>query len=252
MLVLLSPAKKLDFDTKVVDVELSQARFLNQSAQLIKILKNKSQNEVSDLMNLSDTLAELNVERYGYWHKRHSGKNSHPALLCFKGAVYAALDAKTFGKRDLKFADKTVRILSGLYGVLRPLDLMQPYRLEMGTKLVNDAGSNLYKFWGSDLADSINAEENEIVVNLASSEYFKAVGAKKLDAQVITPQFKEKKGDDYKMIGVFAKTARGLMARYIIENKITNVAELKKFNDAGYKFSKQLSTAAEWVFTRSS
>jgi cytoplasmic iron level regulating protein YaaA (DUF328/UPF0246 family) len=252
MLVLLSPAKKLDFDTKVVDIELSQPRFINQSAQLIKILKSKSQNEIAGLMKLSDTLAELNVERYSYWNKRHSSKNSHPALLCFKGAVYAALDAKTFGEHDIQFADKTVRILSGLYGVLRPLDLMQPYRLEMGTKLANDKGSNLYKFWGDDLTDSINAEESEVVVNLASNEYFKAVGAKNINAKIVTPQFKEKKGDDYKMIGVFAKTARGLMTRYIIENKIRNVAELKKFNDAGYKFNKPLSTVTEWVFTRSS
>ncbi len=252
MLVLLSPAKKLDFDTKVVEVELSQARFLNQSSRLIKILKSKSQSEIAELMKLSDTLAELNVERYGFWNKRHSVKNSHPTLLCFKGAVYAALDAKTFGKRDLKFANKTVRILSGLYGVLRPLDLMQPYRLEMGTKLANDSGSNLYKFWGSDLADSINAENSEVVVNLASNEYFKAVGTKNINALVVTPQFKEMRGDEYKMIGVFAKTARGLMTRYIIENKIKSVVELKKFNDAGYKFNKQLSTASEWVFTRSS
>jgi len=252
MLVLLSPAKKLDFDTKVADVECSQPRFLNQSARLIKALKGKSQDEVSGLMKISDTLAELNVERYRCWNKRHSAKNSHPALLCFKGAVYAALNSKTFGKRDLKFANKTVRILSGLYGVLRPLDLMQPYRLEMGTKLQNENGANLYKFWGSDLAASINSDEREVVVNLASNEYFKAVAAKNLQAKLITPQFKEKKDGDYKMIGVFAKTARGLMTRYIIENKITNVAELKKFNDAGYKFNKSLSTATEWVFTRSS
>ena len=145
-----------------------------------------------------------------------------------------------------------MRILSGLYGVLRPFDLMQPYRLEMGTKLNNACGSNLYKFWGSDLSDALNAEGEEVIVNLASNEYFKAVVAKNLQAQLITPQFKEKKDGDYKMIGVFAKTARGLMTRYIIENKITNVAELKKFNDAGYKFNKPLSTATEWVFTRSS
>ncbi|MFT7517572.1 MAG: cytoplasmic iron level regulating protein YaaA (DUF328/UPF0246 family) [Myxococcota bacterium] len=250
MLVLLSPAKKLDFDTKVIDVDASQPRFLSQSAQLIKILKGKSQDEVAGLMKLSDTLAELNVERYSYWNKRHSLKNSHPALLCFKGAVYAALDAKTFDKQQLKFADKRVRILSGLYGVLRPLDLMQPYRLEMGTKLANEQGSNLYKFWGTDLADSLNSEKPDVVVNLASNEYFKAVGAKHIEAQIITPQFKERKGEDYKMVGVFAKTARGLMTRYIVENKIKGVAELKKFNDAGYQFNKQLSTATEWVFTR--
>ena len=252
MLVLLSPAKKLDFTTSAVDVESTQPRFLNKSAELIEILKAKSKSEVAELMKLSDALADLNVERYSCWKKRHSATNAHPSLLCFKGAVYAALDAGAFNKTQLKFANKQVRILSGLYGVLRPFDLMQPYRLEMGTKLNNACGSNLYKFWGSDLSDALNAEGEEVIVNLASNEYFKAVVAKNLQAQLITPQFKEKKDGDYKMIGVFAKTARGLMTRYIIENKVTNVAELKKFNDAGYKFNMPLSTATEWVFTRSS
>ncbi|MAU92975.1 MAG: peroxide stress protein YaaA [Planctomycetes bacterium] len=252
MLVLLSPAKKLDFATSAVDVESTQPRFLNKSAKLIEILKSKSKIEVAELMKLSDALAELNVERYSSWKKRHSGTNAHPSLLCFKGAVYAALDAGTLNKTQLKFANKQVRILSGLYGVLRPFDLIQPYRLEMGTKLDNACGSNLYKFWGSDLSDALNAEGEGVIVNLASNEYFKAVVANNLQAQLITPQFKEKKNGDYKMIGVFAKTARGLMTRYIIENKITNVAQLKKFNDAGYKFNKPLSTATEWVFTRSS
>ena len=252
MLVLLSPAKKLDFATSAVDVESTQPRFLNKSAKLIEILKSKSKIEVAELMKLSDALAELNVERYSSCKKRHSWTNAHPSLLCFKGAVYAALDAGTLNKTQLKFANKQVRILSGLYGVLRPFDLIQPYRLEMGTKLDNACGSNLYKFWGSDLSDALNAEGEGVIVNLASNEYFKAVVANNLQAQLITPQFKEKKNGDYKMIGVFAKTARGLMTRYIIENKITNVAQLKKFNDAGYKFNKPLSTATEWVFTRSS
>jgi cytoplasmic iron level regulating protein YaaA (DUF328/UPF0246 family) len=252
MLVLLSPAKKLDFETSAVDVESTQPQFLNKSAELIEILKAKSKREVAGMMKLSDTLAELNVERYSYWKKRHSAKNSHPSLLCFKGAVYAAINAGTLNKTQLKFANKQVRILSGLYGILRPFDLMQPYRLEMGTKLNNACGSNLYKFWGSYLSDALNDEGEEVIVNLASNEYFKAVVANNLQAQLVTPQFKEKKDGEYKMIGVFAKTARGLMTRHIIENKITNVAELKKFNDAGYKFNKPLSTATEWVFTRSS
>ena len=204
MLVLLSPAKKLDFTTSAVDVESTQPRFLNKSAELIEILKAKSKSEVAELMKLSDALADLNVERYSCWKKRHSATNAHPRLLCFKGAVYAALDAGAFNKTQLKFANKQVRILSGLYGVLRPFDLMQPYRLEMGTKLNNACGSNLYKFWGSDLSDALNAEGEEVIVNLASNEYFKAVVAKNLQAQLITPQFKEKKDGDYKMIGVFA------------------------------------------------
>ncbi|MDP6963748.1 MAG: peroxide stress protein YaaA [Planctomycetota bacterium] len=251
MLVLLSPAKSLDLEAKLDGVELSQPRFLKKSSQLIKELRSKSQNEISDLMKLSDTLAELNVERYGFWNRRHTKNNSHPALLCFKGAVYLALESSEFTKSDFKFANKHIRILSGLYGVLRPLDLMQPYRLEMGTKLENESGDNLYKFWGNDLASSVNSEESDVVVNLASNEYFKSIGAKNLDAQVITPVFKEQRGSDYKTIGVFAKTARGLMTKYIVKNKIKSVAKLKEFDDAGYSFNEQLSDDAKWVFTRS-
>lgn len=253
MIVVLSPAKSLDYESPLSTDKHSQPQFIKQAGELIKELKPMSPAQLSDLMSISDNLAVLNATRYEQWSEKFTKKNSRPAVLAFNGDVYDGLNASTMSEQDIEFAQKHIRILSGLYGVLRPLDLMQPYRLEMGTKLGNAAGKDLYAFWKGTIAPSLNKElkgERAVLINLASDEYFKSVDVKALNAQVIQPIFQDYKNGQYKIISFFAKKARGLMARYIVDHRIEDVEKLKKFNTAGYRFSAENSTDKKWVFRR--
>ena len=254
MLFLLSPAKALDYDTPAHHVPHTQPLFKRQSAELIEVLKPKTPQEISRLMKLSDALAGLNVARYEAWSPRFSAKNSRQAVLAFNGDVYGGLNAKTLSEAQLGWAQAHVCILSGLYGVLRPLDWMQPYRLEMGTALATSHGKNLYQFWGSRISAYLNeraaADSSPVIVNLASQEYFKAVDRKALKARVVSCVFEEFRGDGYKVISFMAKRARGLMARYATVNKVTDPEQLKDFDVEGYQFAAKDSDAARWVFRR--
>lgn len=253
MLMVISPAKTLDFESKPNTDKFSQPRFLNQSKTLIDRLRKLDAVDVASLMSLSDQLANLNVGRYETWQTPFALNNAKQAMLAFKGDVYTGLDAETMTAADLDYAQNSLRILSGLYGVLKPLDLMQPYRLEMGTKLDNSKGKNLYAFWGSQIRESLIQEpalQDEILINLASSEYFKVVEVKKLNVRVITPVFKDWKNGQYKMISFYAKKARGLMGRYIIDRKLSDPEGIKQFDYEGYRFSDDMSKNDEWVFTR--
>ena len=251
MLIVISPAKTLDFETAPSTEKCSQPRFLPQSQQLISELKNLSTADIAKLMKLSDKLAALNMARFHTWQKPFNLENAKQALLAFKGDVYTGLDADTLDVAGLDFAQQHLRILSGLYGVLRPLDLMQAYRLEMGTKFANVKGKDLYQFWGSQLRESLESElKDGVLINLASNEYFKAVEAKKLKARIITPVFKDWKNGQYKIISFYAKKARGLMSRYIIDHSINEPEHIKDFDTEGYRFSPEMSQADEWVFLR--
>ncbi|MGM0407001.1 MAG: peroxide stress protein YaaA [Bacteroidota bacterium] len=254
MITIISPAKTLDFNAKVQTKAYSQPEFLEKSKKLVDRLKDFSPKEIAELMNVNQDLAALNYERYLKWKLPFNTENAKQALLVFKGQVFVGLDAKTLSEKDLLFAQDHLRILSGLYGVLRPLDLMQPYRLEMGTKLKNPEGNNLYKFWGLKITDFINKElskqKSKVLINLASNEYFKAINPKSIHGEIITPVFKEAKGNGFKVITVYAKTARGLMSRFIIENRIEQPEQLKAFDSDGYLFNQDLSNEKEWVFTR--
>ena len=253
MLTVISPAKTLDFDTPPTTQKHSQPRFLSHSQELIDTLRQMSTADIASLMKLSDKLAGLNVARYETWQTPFSLDNAKQAVLAFQGDVYTGLDAETLNEKQLTFAQKHLRILSGLYGVLKPLDLIQPYRLEMGTKLDNAKGKDLYAFWGSDIRQSLQAEDamqDEVLINLASNEYFKAVEAKKLKARIITPVFKDWKNGQYKMISFYAKKARGMMSRYIIEHELQDPDRIKDFDTDGYRFSADMSKKDEWVFIR--
>lgn len=251
MLIVISPAKTLDFETEASLEKFTQATFLDKSQALIDELKQLSTADVASLMKLSDKLAALNMSRFQMWHTPFNLDNAKQALFAFKGDVYTGLDADSLDDAGLEFAQQHLRILSGLYGVLRPLDLMQPYRLEMGTKFINKKGKDLYQFWGGQLRESIEAElSGGVLINLASNEYFKAVEAKKLNARIITPIFKDFKNGQYKIISFYAKKARGLMSRYIIDHKINDPEEIKQFGSEGYRFSPEMSQADEWVFLR--
>jgi cytoplasmic iron level regulating protein YaaA (DUF328/UPF0246 family) len=254
MLFLLSPAKSLDFETPAGDVPHTQPLFVKQSAELIELLKVKSPQEISELMSLSDALSGLNVARYEAWRPKFTAKNSKQAVLAFNGDVYEGLDAKTLGADDLAWAQDHVCILSGLYGVLRPLDYMQPYRLEMGTRLANPQGSNLYKFWGSQLSSYLNEraqrDVSPVVVNLASQEYFKAVDLKALKARVVECVFEEERNGQYKIISFMAKRARGLMARYAAEHRLVTPQQLQGFDVEGYAFEPAVSKPERLVFRR--
>lgn len=254
MLALISPAKKLDYDTPPTTDTYTIPDFLDHSQELINQLNQYAPHEIASLMKLSDKLALLNAERYDSWHTPFTAENAKQAVLAFKGDVYEGMDAMNFDQADLDFAQQHLRMLSGLYGLLRPLDLMQAYRLEMGTSLQNARGKNLYEFWGSIVTDKINAELKEqgddVVVNLASNEYFKVVKKRELQAELYTPIFKDYKNGNYKVISFYAKKARGMMCRYIIENRIDNVEDLKSFDMGGYRYNESLSSAKEWVFTR--
>ncbi len=254
MLTVISPAKTLDYESPVTTKLHSMPRFLEHSAQLINTLEALSVQEVAELMKLSDKLASLNVARYASWQEQFNPSDARQAVLAFKGDVYTGLAAETLSEEQLEYAQQHLRILSGLYGVLKPLDLMQPYRLEMGTKLNNAKGKDLYQFWGTRLTESLNEElasdNSPVLVNLASNEYFKAIKPKLLNARVITPVFKDWKNGQYKIISFYAKKARGLMSRYIIEEKINAPEALKAFNYEGYQFSETLSEGDTLVFTR--
>ena len=254
MLTVISPAKKLDYSDSVTAKPFTQPELLSHSKELLKGLKGLSPQNVCALMGLSDKLGALNYERFQAWHTPFSVDNAKQAVLAFKGDVYQGLDAESMTNEDLNWAQENLRILSGLYGLLRPLDLMQPYRLEMGTKFANQRGANLYAFWDG----IINAELNNlldgpdaVLVNLASSEYFKAAKEKTLTSRIVTPVFMDNKDGKYKIISFFAKKARGLMAAFIIKGKITDVEDIKHFDSDGYSFNAAMSEGDKWVFTRS-
>ncbi|MBP9061716.1 MAG: peroxide stress protein YaaA [Rhodoferax sp.] len=254
MLFLLSPAKSLDYDTPAGDVPHTQPLFTRQSQQLIDLLKVKSPQEIAGLMSLSDTLAGLNVARYEAWRPKFTAKNSRQSVLAFNGDVYEGLDAKSLGANEMAWLQDHVCILSGLYGVLRPLDWMQPYRLEMGTKLANDKGKDLYKFWGTDIANYLNErlrrDVSPVIVNLASQEYFKAVDAKALKARVVDCVFEEYRNGQYKIISFMAKRARGLMARFAATHRVVTPQQLQAFDAEGYGYDAAASGPARLVFRR--
>jgi cytoplasmic iron level regulating protein YaaA (DUF328/UPF0246 family) len=250
MLFLLSPAKSLDYDSPLPPLAHSEPLFTRQSATLIDVLKTKSAQQISMLMHLSDALSQLNVARYQAWSPTFTAQNSRQAALAFNGDVYGGLDAKTLSTAQLGWAQDHLCILSGLYGVLRPLDRMQPYRLEMGTALATGQGKNLYQFWGAQIAEHLNERAAPVIVNLASEEYFKAVDRKALKARVVTCVFEEFKGGVYKIISFHAKRARGLMARYAIEKKALTVKKLEGFSAEGYRFDAAVSKPDRLVFRR--
>jgi cytoplasmic iron level regulating protein YaaA (DUF328/UPF0246 family) len=262
MLLLLSPAKKLDYDTPVRTSLHTQPLFIEKAAELIDVLKEKSPSQLADLMKLSDALANLNAQRYASWEPVFTQRNARQAVLAFNGDVYEGLNAATLSDAKLQWAQKHVALLSGLYGVLRPLDLMQPYRLEMGTQLVTGKGRNLYQFWGTTIAEHLNRQLAElpegrkshrgIVLNLASEEYFKSVDLKTLKADVVQCVFQDNKNGVWKVISFHAKRARGLMARYIVDNKITKLDDLQNFDGAGYAFDDAASEGGKLVFRRAS
>ena len=254
MLILISPAKTLDYETPATTKKSTQPAMLAAAQTLIDELRGLAPQDISKLMHISDKLGTLNYDRYQHWSQPFTSDNAKQAVLAFKGDVYTGLDAESFNTDELSFAQNHLRILSGLYGLLRPLDLMQPYRLEMGTKFANSRGKNLYEFWGSDITKALNqqlkASKSEAIINLASNEYFKSVKTKELNAELITPIFKDKKNGEYKIISFYAKKARGMMSAYAIKNGILEAAKLKKFNTAGYAYSEALSEGNSWVFTR--
>ena len=252
MKIIISPAKSLDFESEVPVNKFTNPRFLTQSETLNKKLKSLSKKKLGDLMSISDDLASLNFERNQSWETPFTKENAKQAIYAFTGAVFLGIDVNTLPEDKIDVMQDRLRILSGLYGLLKPLDLIQPYRLEMGTKLKVGRKDNLYKFWDTTLATSLNEElkDDELLINLASSEYFKALPKKTLKVPMITPVFKDFKNGQYKTIMTYAKKARGFMVRYIIENEINTLAELKGFNTEGYGFSEELSKENELVFTR--
>ena len=254
MKILLSPAKSIDTNRAIAVPTVSQAHFLDESEYLINKLKKFSATKIAKMMHISKELGELNYNRYQEWHRPESVvENVVPTVTAFTGEVYRGLDVESFTTKDFTFAQESLRILSGLYGILKPLDLLYPYRLEMGTSWkVTPKTTSLYKYWGTKLADFLNNEmtDGEAVINLASSEYFKAVDQKALKATMITPVFKELKNGEYKVVMTYAKNARGVMTRYIIKNGLTNPEDIKLFNENNYAFDVNQSTDTEWVFTR--
>ena len=253
MLMVISPAKTLDYESPLATDTYTQPAYLDHARELVDQLKTLEPHQISNLMSISDKLGQLNAERFGQWHTPFTPANARQAVLAFKGDVYTGLDADSFSESDFKFAQNHLRILSGLYGLLRPLDLMQPYRLEMGTRFENTRGKDLYAFWGDTITHALNGElakDDGVLVNLASNEYFKSVRKAKLDARIVTPQFKDWKNGQYKMISFYAKKARGLMCRYAIQNRITQASDLKGFDLDGYAFSAEQSEGDNWVFLR--
>lgn len=254
MLIVVSPAKTLDYETPLPTQNFTQPDFIADSAELIEICKQLTPLDISGLMKVSDKIASLNAVRFEEWSTSFTQDNARQALFAFKGDVYTGLDANSLTSSDIEYAQTHLRMLSGLYGLLKPLDLMQPYRLEMGTKLTNGRGTNLYQFWGNKITEQLNqvmnAQGDDVLINLASNEYFKAVKPKALVAKVITPVFKDCKNGQYKIISFYAKKARGLMARFIIENRVESAEELKEFTVAGYYFVEAESTESEFVFKR--
>ncbi len=249
MLAVISPSKTQDFSTPDIQ-DHTLTRQLDDSVYLVDILKGKSQQELGKLMSISEKLAKLNYDRFQKFCTPLSVENAKQALLAFKGDVYSGIDAPSLSKKELEFSQDNLRMLSGLYGVVRPLDLIAPYRLEMSTKLNSPKGKNLYEFWGDKISQVLNEDESKIIINLASNEYFKGINQKTLKAKIINIVFKEFKGDKYKIIGIYAKRARGLMARFIIKNRINNPEDLKSFSIENYLFREEMSDSETWVFTR--
>ena len=254
MLTVISPAKTLDFDTPPTTRKATQPLFIERAGELVEDARKMSPDDIRALMGVSDNIAQLNHARFMNWTAPFSLDNAKQSVLAFKGDVYTGLQAETLSAAQLGFAQKHLCILSGLYGLLRPLDLMQPYRLEMGLKFANRGGKNLYEFWGDDINKAMNKQLKKsgtaVLVNLASNEYFKSVKAGELDAEIITPVFKDLKNGKYKVISFYAKKARGQMARYIIEKELNEPAGMKRFRSDGYRYNKAESTAHDWVFTR--
>lgn len=254
MLIVISPAKTLDYRTPPKTQISTTPDFLDQSQILIDRLRLLSALDISDLMNVSTKIADLNFDRYESWQTPFNQDNAKQAVLAFRGDVYTGFDADSLSVQDLKHAQKHLRILSGLYGLLRPLDLMMPYRLEMGTRLDNENGKNLYEFWGMEITEGLNKQlkrlKSESLINLASNEYFKSVKPEHIKGRVITPAFKDYKNGKYKMIGVYAKKARGLLSRYIVENRLSDPDDIRAFDWEGYAFNPGQSSEDQWVFTR--
>ncbi|TCS39091.1 hypothetical protein EDC30_10141 [Paucimonas lemoignei] len=254
MLIVLSPAKSLDYETPSVTDTCTLPQFIPEAARLIERLRELSPAQIGSLMSISDPLALLNYERYAAWSKKFTRKNAKQAVLAFNGDVYDGLNAVTLAQPELDYVHQHIRILSGLYGVLRPLDLMQAYRLEMGTRLATSAGKDLYAYWGERITACLNVALSEnrsrALVNLASEEYFKSVKPKLLDVPVITPVFEDWKGGKYKIISFYAKRARGLMARYAAQNRILDPDALRAFDSDGYRFEPDCSSEHTWVFRR--
>ena len=254
MLIVVSPAKTLDFETRLPTRKFSQPLLLDRSQELIALMRNYTSADLSKLMSVSEKIANLNVQRFADWNQPFTRENARPAMFAFKGDVYEGLQAYEMKAKDIDFAQKHLRILSGLYGLLRPLDLMQAYRLEMGTRLRNDAGKNLYEFWGNTITDKLNTDlekqRDRTLINLASKEYFRSIQKKALNARIITPHFKDWRNGEYKMIGFFAKKARGLMSRYIIDQRVVEPENIKHFSIAGYTFNKEQSSDNDWIFLR--
>ena len=256
MLIVVSPAKSLDFESRLPTRKHSDATMLDRSAELVSVMAQKSPDELASMMSISRELAELNFERFQDWEPPFTPRNARPALLAFNGDVYTGIDAGSFSERDFTHAQKTLRILSGLYGVLRPLDLIQPYRLEMGSKVATSAGSTLYEFWGDDITDALNADLEAspgafVLVNLASNEYFGSVCSERFVGRIVTPTFLDSKdGAEYKIVSFFAKRARGQMSGWIIRNRIKSVRALREFDGLGYSYCEHRSHTDRPVFIR--
>ncbi|WP_024550819.1 peroxide stress protein YaaA [Siccibacter turicensis] len=255
MLILISPAKTLDYQSELATTRYTQPELLDYSQQLITEARKLSAPQIASLMGISDKLADLNATRFHDWQPDFTPDNARQAILAFKGDVYTGLQAETFSDADFDFAQQHLRMLSGLYGVLRPLDLMQPYRLEMGIRFANAKGKDLYSFWGDIITRKLNealaTQGDKLVVNLASDEYFKAVKPKALEGEIVKPVFLDEKNGKFKVISFYAKKARGLMSRYIIQNRLTTAEQLTGFDLDGYQFDEAASKGAELVFTRS-
>ncbi len=254
MLLVISPAKTLDYSTPATTDRYTQPDYLDESQRLIDRVRSYSALDIAEIMKVSMKIAELNVERFAQWQRPFTPDNAKQAVLAFKGDVYSGLDAASFSEDDFAFAQEHLRILSGLYGLLRPLDLMQPYRLEMGRRIDNERGKNLYEFWGDAITEGVNralaALGSRYLINLASTEYFKAVKPALLQGEIITPEFKDYKNGQYKVMGVYAKRARGMLSRYVIENRITDPEAMKAFAQDGYAYNESMSSASHWVFAR--
>ena len=255
MLITISPAKTLDYESPLATQQFTQPELLAESQKLINVCRKLTPADIASLMKISDKLAGLNAARFAEWHADFTPDNARQAILAFKGDVYTGMQAESFSQADFEFAQSHLRILSGLYGVLRPLDLMQPYRLEMGIRLKNTRGKDLYEFWGDIITKQLNQalaeQKDQVLVNLSSDEYFKSVNTKKLDGEIIKPIFLDEKNGKYKVISFYAKKARGLMSRFIIQNKLTKTDQLSDFNLDGYQFDESQSKGNELVFTRS-
>lgn len=254
MFIVISPAKSLDYESELPTEQFTQPRLLDDSARLIEEARKLSASQLGQLMHISEKLSQLNVDRFRDWQADFDLHNARQAIYAFTGDVYTGLDATSLSAAEIKFAQQHLRMLSGLYGLLRPLDLMMPYRLEMGTKLKNERGDNLYQFWGDRiterLREDMQAEKSKILVNLASDEYYKSVNEKILDCEIIKPVFLDQKNGKYKVISFYAKKARGLMSRFIIQNKLKKIEQLKDFNVDGYYFDAENSNDQELVFKR--